>query len=201
MAESRERNRLAREIHDTLGHSLTGIIAGIDASLMLVDMAPEEVKKQLKIVGNVARQGMKDVRRSVSALRPDALERLSLEEAVNQIVTDTNMVSNAEIIFENNADLTNLDEDESETIYRIVQESITNALRHGNADKIQVKISQVYNILTVMIQDNGKGCKEIKKGFGLRHMAERLDMLYGSLDYKSEDGFIIIAKIPIRWGK
>jgi hypothetical protein len=104
-----------------LGHSLTGIIAGIDACLTLIDLAPEEVKKQLNIIGNVARQGMKDVRRSVSALRPDELERLSLEEAIKQILVDTNMVSKAEIIFDNKVNLSNLDEDEKETIYRIIR--------------------------------------------------------------------------------
>lgn len=201
IAESRERNRLAREIHDTLGHSLTGIIAGIDACLTLIDLAPEEVKKQLNIIGNVARQGMKDVRRSVSALRPDALERLSLEEAIKQILVDTNMVSKAEIVFDNKVNLSNLDEDEKETIYRIIQEGITNALRHGKADKMQVKINKVYNIITIVIKDNGIGCKDIKQGFGLRHMAERLEMLNGNLEYKGEEGFTIIAKIPIRWGK
>ncbi len=74
MAQTNERNRLAREIHDTLGHSLTGIIAGLDACLALVDVAPQEVKKQLKLLADVSRDGMKDVRRSVSELRPDEME-------------------------------------------------------------------------------------------------------------------------------
>lgn len=77
-AETRERNRLAREIHDTLGHSLTGIITGIDACVMLMDIAPEATKEQLKAIAEVARQGVKDVRRSVKALRPDALETMDL---------------------------------------------------------------------------------------------------------------------------
>lgn len=201
MAQTRERNRLAREIHDTLGHSLTGIIAGIDACITLIDIAPEEVKKQLNIIGNVARQGIKDVRRSVNALRPDALERLGLEDALKQIITDTKMVTNVEIFYDNEADLKNLDEDEIETIYRIVQESITNALRHGKADIIYVKIKKTLNVITILIKDNGVGCKNMKKGFGLRHMAERLELLNGSLEYRSENGFTIIAKIPIRWGK
>lgn len=201
MARSMERNRLAREIHDTLGHVLTGIIAGIDASLTLMEISPNEAKKQLEVVGGIARQGIKDVRRSVNALKPDALERLSLEDAIKQIIEETKQISNAEVIFNNKADLSNLAEDETETIYRIIQESITNSLRHGKADKIQISICRVYNIITITICDNGVGCKELKKGFGLRHMAERIEMLNGSLEYKSENGFELIAKIPIRWGK
>lgn len=201
MAQSRERNRLAREIHDTLGHALTGIIAGIDACCMLIDLQPEEVKKHLAIIGDVARKGMKDVRRSVNALRPDALERLSLEEAIKQIIKDTRLLSNAEILLENRSDLSNLAEDENEAVYRTVQESITNSLRHGKADRIKISIDKVYNIITIKVVDNGIGCSEIKKGFGLTHMAERLEMLNGSLNYSGEDGFTIIAKIPIRWGR
>lgn len=201
MVQSRERNRLAREIHDTLGHTLTGIIAGIDASLMLVDIAPEEVKQQLEVIGRTARQGMSDVRRSVSALRPDALERLSLPEAVEKIIVEMKTISKADILYRMNADMTNLDEDEEEVIYRIIQEGLTNAIRHGKADRIEIDISKLHNIITVTIQDNGTGCRNIKKGFGLRHMAERLELLNGKIEYNGDNGFILKAVIPIRWGK
>jgi signal transduction histidine kinase len=65
MAETRERNRLAREIHDTLGHSLTGIISGIEACIVLMDIAPDATKEQLRAIAEVARTGIIDVRRSV----------------------------------------------------------------------------------------------------------------------------------------
>lgn len=201
MVQSRERNRLAREIHDTLGHTLTGIIAGIDASLMLVDIAPDEVKQQLEVIGKTARQGMSDVRRSVSALRPDALERLSLPEAVEKIIVEMKTISKADILYRMNAVMTNLDEDEEEVIYRIIQEGLTNAIRHGKADRIEIDISKLHNIITVTIQDNGTGCRNIKKGFGLRHMAERLELLNGKIEYNGDNGFILKAVIPIRWGK
>ena len=69
MVATRERNRLAREIHDTLGHALTGIITGTEASIALMDVAPDMAKEQLKVIAEVARQGITDVRRSVKALR------------------------------------------------------------------------------------------------------------------------------------
>ena len=180
-AEARERNRLSREIHDTLGYTLTGIITGLDACTTLVDIAPEAAKKQLEVIGKVARQGMTDVRRSVKALRPDALERLDLENALVQMIDEMRSAAGAQIEYQCTAGLKCFDQDEVDIIYRIVQESITNAIRHGKADRIRIQIGRQYNMLTILIQDNGKGCSEVHKGFGLHHMEERLKLLQGSL--------------------
>lgn len=199
-AETRERNRLAREIHDTLGHSLTGIITGIDACVMLVDIAPEATREQLKAIANVARQGVKDVRRSVKALRPDALETLDLKHALIQMMEETKRSTGVDVQYEIRTGLKHLDRDEEDVVYRIVQESITNAIRHGKADRVQVRIDQSFNMLKIHLKDNGVGCSNIQKGFGLHHMEERLSMLHGSLSYHGDDGFVVDAEIPIRWG-
>lgn len=199
-AETRERNRLAREIHDTLGHSLTGIITGIDACVMLMDIAPEATKEQLKAIADVARNGVKDVRRSVKALRPDALETLDLENALLRMIDETRRSTNVKIDYLCDTRLKDFSKDEEDVIYRIVQECITNAIRHGKANEIEIRIHRQYNMLSIYIKDNGIGCKEIKKGFGLHHMKERLEMLNGKLEYKGDDGFMVNASIPIRWG-
>ena len=200
-AETQERNRLAREIHDTLGHSLTGIITGLDACITLMDAAPEAVKEQLKVIADVARNGMTDVRRSVKALRPDALEKMELEKALVQMMEETKKASNIEIDYCCTAELSHYNKDEEEIIYRIVQESITNAIRHGKASKILIAISMEYNIMYIWIKDNGVGCPKIEKGFGLHHMEERLEMLHGSLNCYGDNGFVLEASIPIRWGE
>lgn len=200
-AETQERNRLAREIHDTLGHSLTGIITGLDACVTLMDVAPEATKEQLKVIADVARNGMTDVRRSVKALRPDALEKLELEKALVQMIEEMRKATQAQIEYECQASLKYFNKDEEEIIYRIVQESITNAIRHGKADRIQIAITMKYQILSVLIKDNGIGCAKIEKGFGLHHMEERLKMLHGSLSCNGDNGFVLEAQIPIRWGE
>lgn len=200
-AETQERNRLAREIHDTLGHSLTGIITGLDACVTLVDVAPEAVREQLKVIADVARNGMTDVRRSVKALRPDALERMELEKALVEMMEETRKASHVEIEYCCTAELTHYNKDEEEIIYRIVQESITNAIRHGKASKIMIAISMEYHVMNIWVKDNGIGCAHMEKGFGLHHMEERLAMLHGSLNYFTDNGFILEASIPIRWGE
>lgn len=199
-AKAKERNRLAMEIHDTLGHALTGIITGIEACITLMDVAPEATKEQLKVITDVARQGMTDVRRSIKALRPDALERLDLEKAITQMIEEMRCATNAKIFYHCRARLNCFNEDEENVIYRIVQESITNAIRHGKATQIRISIHRVYNMLEIQIRDNGIGCENIQKGFGLHHMEERLDMLQGNLKYNGENGFLVEAQVPIRWG-
>lgn len=200
-AEIRERNRLAREIHDTLGHALTGIVAGIDACLTMIDISPEATRQQLAKIGDVARQGMTDVRRSVKKLRPDALEKMDLENAIVKMLKDTGAASGADIQFHNQVKPLKFHEDEEEVIYRVVQEATTNAIRHGHADEIGISISMAEQWLTICIKDNGIGCSDVQEGFGLKHMKERIHLLEGTLEYGGKDGFYIIARIPIRWGE
>lgn len=200
-AETRERNRLAREIHDTLGHALTGIIAGIDAAVSMLDYSTEGTRKQLELVSGVARQGITDVRRSVKALRPDALEKQALEGALEQITAQARVAYGVEISFENEAGRLRFNSDEDEVIYRIVQEGMTNAVRHGHAGHIWIRITKEEGLLRIWMRDDGRGCKEIADGFGLTHMKERVQLLGGTVAFDGTDGFCIDARIPIRWGE
>lgn len=199
-ARTRERNRLAREIHDTLGHTLTGIVAGIDACLTLLDKSPGEAKNQLDLIGGVARKGIRDVRRSVEALRPDALELGDLESALLRVARDAQAVSKTEISFENRFGALRFQPDEEEAIYRLVQEGITNAIRHGQATRVDISIGRRGEALVVRVRDDGIGCARVVKGFGLRHIEERVALLGGTLEYGGDRGFTVAATIPIRWG-
>ena len=196
MAETRERNRLAREIHDTLGHALTGIAAGLDACLVLVDAAPEAAKKQMAKIRETARRGIVDVRRSVEKLRPDDLEKLPLRHAIARMVAEFAESSNMKIRVIALGWPDNLREDEEEVIYRVVQEGITNANQHGKATEATVTIGTEPGRNYIIIADNGHGCEDVEPGFGLRHMQERLDLLHGRLRYWSDNGFTLEATIP-----
>lgn len=206
MAQMRERNRLAREIHDTLGHTLTGIIMGADAGLALFDIAPEESKKRIQVVAQSARDGLTDVRRSIKALRPDALEASSLSEALEGMIENFRLTTSAQIAYAQEAGTLNLDPDEEDALYRVVQEGMTNAVRHGQANRIAIRLTRTGNVLTVTIRDNGTGCEKPVEGFGLRHMRERLEMLGGTLSWGNLDkyaadgynGFFITVDLPIR---
>ena len=183
MTQMRERNRLAREIHDTLGHTLTAIIMCADAGLTLFDVAPEESKKRIQIVAQSARNGLTDVRRSIKALRADALEHSSLAEALEGLVENFRLTTSAQIDYFQEAEELKLDTDEEDALYRVVQEGMTNAVRHGKADRIEIRITRSGNTVSVGVRDNGTGCGSLEEGFGLRHMRERLEMLGGTLAY------------------
>lgn len=201
MGETRERNRIAREIHDTLGHTMTGLSAGIDACIAMIDYSVDGTKKQLQLISKVARQGIQDIRRSVNKLRPDALEHTNLEHALKKMMEDTMKVSDVKIDYSCDVVTLKFSQDEEDMVYRVVQEGITNAIRHGKASKINVDITKEEKYLILTIKDNGIGCKDIKSGFGLIHIQERIEMLDGNVVYDGSDGFTIIARIPIRWGE
>lgn len=200
IAQIRERNRLAREIHDTIGHALTGICAGIDACITMADISPEDTKLQLRRISEVARQGIEDVRSSVKKLRPDALENLPLEEALQKMVQEISIATQTEILFENQVQPLKFSPDEEDAVYRVVQEGITNAIQHGKAKQVFITITKKEKWLTLTVKDTGIGCKIIQKGFGLQHIQERIDLLGGKVSYDGSNGFTVIAKIPIRWG-
>lgn len=201
MGETKERNRLAREIHDTLGHTLTGISAGVDACLAMIDSSPEATKSQLDVIAQVTRDGIKEVRRSVSELRPDTLERLSLEHAIKKMVRETNAMTSTRISFHCEVNVLKFDEDEENAIYRIIQESITNSIRHGNAKHVEIRLTKKESDIHLLIRDDGVGCKNMKKGFGTRHIVERIRMLNGEVTFSGENGFMTKVIIPIRWGE
>lgn len=201
MAQTKERNRLAREIHDTLGHTLTGIATGLDACLALMDVSPEQTRKQLLLLSEVSREGIKDIRRSVNELRPDALERLSLSVAIRKMITDMSRASDVQIYFETEEKNMKFDEDEENAVYRVIQESITNAIRHGRAKHIWISFQKTEGEILLLIKDDGIGCKEVKNGFGTRHIVERIEMLGGRVTFDGQHGFTVTAYIPIRWGE
>ena len=201
IGESNERKRLAREIHDTLGHALTGIAAGIDACIAMIDIDPNVTKQQLLVVSKVVREGISDVRRSLNKLRPGALEEHTLKEAIQKMIKEFSDVSEVEIMLDYQLDKVDFENTKEDIIFRIVQESITNALRHGRAKKVEINIYQRVSDLEIVIADNGVGCDDLKLGYGLKQMQERAAILNGRLEYYSKEGFTVKVTIPMKEGE
>lgn len=197
IGENNERKRLAREIHDTVGHALAGVAAGIDACIVMIDSNPEATKSQLKIISKVVRQGMVDVRKSLNKLRPGALEKQGFKEAIEKMIDDFGSLSEVNIKLDyrlKDVDLENTTED---ILFRIIQESMTNSVRHGGASQINISLYMEENNLCLYIKDNGIGCSEISYGFGLKQMKERVAIINGKVKFDGTNGFMVMVKIPI----
>lgn len=197
LAETRERNRLAREIHDTLGHALTGIVAGADACMVTMDIAPDVAKKQLARIREAAQHGIKDVRRSMHKLRPDDLEKLSLQDALMKMARDFSEAGTTKVDLKIVDFPQDLREDQAEVVYRILQEGMTNASRHGHAKNVGISVVGANDTLEIIISDDGVGCDKVKAGFGLHHMQERVSLLGGNLNYYSKGGFVLEVSLPL----
>ena len=197
IGEMKERNRLAREIHDTIGHGLTGISVGLEAVEVLMDLSPDMAKSQLHAVSKMARSSLDDVRRSVRKLKPDSLESKSFDLAIHEMIDEMSKTTGTQIYFVSYGEHKSYREDVKETIYRLVQEGMTNAIRHGRAKEIWIRLDRNEKQVEVFLKDDGLGCDSIKEGFGLTHMRERVEMLGGDISFSSKEGFEIHASIPI----
>ena len=196
IAEDRERKRIAREIHDTLGHALTGISAGIDAVKVLVDIDTNRAKEQLNNVSVVVRDGIRDVRGSLNKMRPGALENNTLKEALIKITREYEAISNLEIHLLYKWDNIDLDISKEDIVFRVIQESITNSVRHGHAKTIWIELLEEEEAYVMTIQDDGVGFDELHYGYGLKQMQERLMIIGGSVRFENRDGFYTHIEIP-----
>jgi len=196
IAEDRERKRIAREIHDTLGHALTGISAGIDAVKVLVDIDTNRAKEQLNNVSVVVRDGIRDVRGSLNKMRPGALENNTLKEALIKIIREYEAISNLEIHLRYEWDNIDLDIAKEDIVFRVIQESITNSVRHGHAKTIWIELLEEEEAYVMTIQDDGIGFDELHYGYGLKQMQERLMIIGGNVRFENRDGFYTHIEIP-----
>ena len=195
IVEDRERKRIAREIHDTLGHALTGISAGIDAVIVLIDFDQERAKGQLKAMSAIVRDSIRDVRRSLEKLRPGALEGRTLRDGLEKMTSDYQKLSKLKIDFSYDWGDVDLDMTKEDIIFRVIQESITNSLRHGHASQVSIRmVSDTYYHL--IIQDDGIGFEDMQLGYGLTQLRERLAIVGGKANFYSDKGFKTVVSIP-----
>lgn len=200
MAKLKERNRLAREIHDTIGHTLTGIELGLRACLCMPKESVDEVRIQVEKVYELAQKGSRDVRYSLKELRPDALQRYSLLPAIQSLIKQMNGCTPTHSYLMLEDDIPALSASQEELVYRIVQESMTNAIGHGEATEIEIRLGCDVQNLCISVSDNGKGSDSVSEGFGLRNIRERAEFFGGSTTIVSSagKGFCLHVTMPIR---
>ncbi len=187
-----ERNRMAREIHDTLAQAFTGILAQVGAANQVLTEDLETTQFHLSLIKELARTGLAEARRSVIALRPQLLEEGSLPKALQRLVSQTRAATEATLYYETQGTIYSLPTEVESNLLRIGQEALTNAIRHANADEIRIKL--VYDDVQCLlrVQDNGQGFGvgsiPSADGFGLIGMSERAERIGAQLTISSQPG-------------
>jgi signal transduction histidine kinase len=182
---SRERNRLARELHDTLAHTLTAVAVQLEAVDSAWDVAPDKARTLLHKSLAQTRSGLMETRRALQALRASPLEDLGLALAVRSLAEITARRSGLELELSVPPEVGNLSPDIEQGIYRVAQEAMENVVKHANASRICVALAQEEGKITLTVQDNGRGFDvetiEADGHYGVQGMRERAAMMGAQL--------------------
>jgi signal transduction histidine kinase len=204
MAQENERKRLSRELHDEAGQGLVGLTFSLDEILAEI---PEELKDvREKVTRTLTRVDKlnQHIRGMAHGLRPPILDVAGINLALQGFCRDFSTEAYFPVIYSGTNNLPALSEEISITLYRIVQEAITNVVKHGHATEAHVSLSHDADCITLIIRDNGIGFDTMKtpKGVGLAGMEERLSLLGGRLEIAShrKHGTRLKAIIPITKG-
>jgi signal transduction histidine kinase len=199
-----ERQRMAREIHDTLAQGLTGIITQLEAVQQTADDAGRE--RRIGNAKRLARDSLAEARRSVQALRPQALEDSRLPEALAGEVARWSVTSGVAGEIETTGEARALHPEVEVTLLRVAQEALANVAKHARASRAGVTLSYMEDVVSLDVRDDGVGFAPAPagRGFGLIAMRQRVSRLAGQLEIESEPGAgtAVSASLPaIGWGE
>jgi signal transduction histidine kinase len=192
LAVSRERNRLARELHDTLAHTLSGVSVNLEAIKTMLTPGQGDVGAMLDHSLTATRQGLEETRRALQDLRAQPLEDLGLELALRSLVKALADREAIETDVKFSADLPALPPDVEQSLYRITQEALENIARHADARHVSLRLEAGGKRVTLTIEDDGKGFNSkstpVEGQFGIKGMRERAGVAGGTLTVGSRPG-------------
>lgn len=183
-AQEAERERIARELHDEIGQSLTVVLLGLKRT---VDRAPDELREELRGTQEAVRDCVDEVRQVARRLRPGVLADLGLHSALTALSNEFSQASAVPVRRTVDADLPAVHSDVELVIYRVAQESLTNVARHADATNAELSLTAAPGRLTLRIRDDGSG-GVLREGAGIRGMRERALLVGARLTITSRPG-------------
>lgn len=201
LAIAKERNRLAMNVHDTLGNTMTLLIKLLEASKVTIGTHPEKSEARINDAIIVARNGFAELKRSIKGLATEKLEPDTLERVLQELAKEY-QATGVQIGFEIAHISPSFDKQFVFEIFKVCQEAVTNAIRHGKAKNIRIHLQMEDGFIKLIIKDNGEGCNCLVKGTGLSGMEQRVRMFGGNIAFHSMmgEGFEIQIQIPIKGG-
>jgi len=203
LATTQERNRLAREIHDSLGHHLTAIHVHLEAARTLLDgqpasdAPPAAIATSLDKAQSLTQEGLAEVRRSVAALRASPLEGHSLPEALTLVADECRRAGIPTELAVRGAPHP-LPMPAKQALFRAAQEGLTNARKHAQASQATVTLDYGDTVVRLTVQDDGLGAERTDGGFGLVGVRERVQLLGGQVKVRTApgEGFTLQVEVP-----
>ena len=191
-----ERNRIAKDIHDTAGHSMTTVIMQTEAAKLLIDDNPAEAKNRIISANVQARNALEQMRESVHLLAGRGKVK-PLKEELEEIIAQT--IDGTDIKARYDLDVIQPPDEVYRFIVNSVKELLANGIRHGKATAFYVELKQTERNVTLLVSDNGCGVKgEIKEGFGLKGLREKAEKMGGKCCFSSEEGEGFEVKIVLK---
>lgn len=201
LATSRERNRVARELHDTLAHTLSGLSVQLEAVKAYWDIDPQKARSTLEGSLQAAHSGLGETRRALQALRASPLDDLGLSLAVRTMAEDAAARANLALDLSIADELPSLSPDVEQCVYRVAQEAVMNVARHATANTLTVNLESAGEKVTLTVHDDGVGFDADKKGrandYGLKGMRERAQLAGGELTIASKPGEGTTVKLVV----
>jgi signal transduction histidine kinase len=199
MTTLRERNRIAMEIHNTVGHQLTTALVQIEAAQMIFDQDPQESQRRMGISKEQVQMGLQQLRKTVSSINADQDYddfAGAVASLLEQVHSHTPVTIDASL-----DDIQNARLQIKKTLYHMILETITNAIRHGKGRRIKIRLERAEDRILLSCHNDGALPKRIQFGFGLNKIEEQLKELGGTLSIQiNEEGwFGLEAQIPIAY--
>lgn len=208
-SQEQDRQRIARDLHDTTVQNLTVLVHKIELCSRLVDLDPVRARLELMTMSSTVKSTINEMREIIYNLRPMSLEDLGLIATVELFIKQLKLSHDIKINFKHNSEYKNVLPVINLALFRVVQEACHNVIKHAEATKIEIQIFYENNSIYLSIADNGIGfdlnnakCNSgiSKSGYGLSIMRERVFLLSGSLEVQSEikKGTNIIINVPLK---
>ncbi|ALG08620.1 HAMP domain-containing sensor histidine kinase [Kibdelosporangium phytohabitans] len=184
-AQEDERRRIAQELHDEVGQTLTAVLLELKR---VADHAQPPVRDELRQVQEITRGSLDEIRRIARRLRPGVLAELGLTSALKALAAEMSGHNGLTVRRRFDKDLPGLGEDAELVVYRVAQESLTNTARHAGATTVELSLTRSENGVELRISDDGRGLGDAREGAGVRGMRERALLIGAELDLGTRPG-------------
>lgn len=199
-AQEKIQKRVTQELHDHIGQNVYSVFLGLQGLKgVIID---EKYQRHLRLLDHTLQQTMEDIKRLSKQLRPIIIDQLGILQALQDAVKDWEHIYKIAITLDIK-DIAVIGKEKELHIYRIIQEAVRNAVKHGQATAISISFETEEDTLYFKVEDNGKGFNVLefkKNGFGLYHMVERMEMIGGKIDWESNigQGTKVIGSIDLK---